>query len=166
MDADKWNIIRRKDFEEQDFNDLIAHSVAIKQQIVAADPTEKGLRKILNYGHTLGHAIETYFLGKPKLHLLHGEAIAAGMICEAYISYKRNMIDQKTLANIEEFVFSVYGKATIKESDIEEIIALTAQDKKNKGKEIRFSLLEGSGKCTYDIDVSKAEMKKALEYYQ
>ena len=165
MDVDKWNIIRRKDFEEQDFNDLIAHSVAIKQQIVKADPTEKGLRKILNFGHTLGHAIETYFLGKTKLHLLHGEAIAAGMICEAFISFKRGMIDQKTLANIEEFIYSVYGKATIKDSDIEEIIALTAQDKKNKGKEIRFSLLEGAGKCTFDISVSKAEMKKALEYY-
>ena len=166
MDADKWNIIRRKDFEEQDFNDLIAHSVAIKQQIVEADPTEKGLRKILNFGHTLGHAIETYFLGKPKLHLLHGEAIAAGMICEAFISFMRGMIDQKTLANIEEFIYSVYGKATILDSDIEEIIAFTAQDKKNKGKEIRFSLLEGAGKCTYDISVSKAEMKKALEYYK
>ena len=165
MDVDKWNIIRKKDFEEQDFNDLIAHSVAIKQQVVKADPTEKGLRKILNFGHTLGHAIETYFLGKPKLHLLHGEAIAAGMICEAFISYQRKMIDQKTLANIEEFIYSVYGKATITESDMEEIIALTAQDKKNKGKEIRFSLLEGAGKCIYDIPVSKAEMKKALEYY-
>ena len=166
MDADKWNIIRRKDFEEQDFNDLIAHSVAIKQQIVEADPTEKGLRKILNFGHTLGHAIETYFLGKPKLHLLHGEAIAVGMICEAFISFKRGMIDQKTLENIEEFIFSIYGKATIKDADFEEIIALTAQDKKNKGKEIRFSLLEGAGKCTYDVTVSKLEMRLALQYYR
>ncbi|MEY4540042.1 MAG: hypothetical protein RLZZ306_1799 [Bacteroidota bacterium] len=166
IDGKKWDEIRRKDFEEQDFTDLITHSVNIKQNVVEADPTEKGLRKILNFGHTLGHAIETYFLGKPKLHLLHGEAIAAGMICEAFISFKRGMIDQKTLENIEEFIFSVYGKATIKESDIEPIIALTAQDKKNKGKEIRFSLLEGAGKCGYDISVSKGEMKKALEYYQ
>ncbi|MCU0467495.1 MAG: 3-dehydroquinate synthase [Arcicella sp.] len=166
MDADKWENIRKKDFEEQDFQDLIAHSVAMKQQVVEADPTEKGLRKILNFGHTLGHAIETYFLGNPKLHLLHGEAIAAGMICEAYISYKRDMIDLQTLANIEEFIFAVYGKASIQEADIEPIISLTAQDKKNKGKEIRFSLLEGVGKCTYDIAVSKSEMKKALEYYR
>jgi 3-dehydroquinate synthase len=165
MDGKKWDEIRRKDFEEQDFKDLIAHSANIKQHVVEADPTEKGLRKILNFGHTLGHAIETYFLGKPKLHLLHGEAIAAGMICEAFLSFKRGMIDQKTLENIEEFIFSVYGKATITASDIEPIIALTAQDKKNKGKEVRFSLLEGAGKCGYDISVSKAEMKKSLEYY-
>jgi 3-dehydroquinate synthase len=166
MDGKKWDEIRRKDFEEQDFKDLIAHSVNIKQHVVEADPTEKGLRKILNFGHTLGHAIETYFLGKPKLHLLHGEAIAAGMICEAFLSFKRGMIDQKTLENIEEFIFSVYGKATITASDIEPIIALTAQDKKNKGKEVRFSLLEEAGKCGYDISVSKAEMKRALEYYR
>lgn len=166
MDAKKWDEIRRKDFEEQDFTDLIAHSVTIKQQIVEVDPTENGLRKILNFGHTLGHAIETFFLGKPKLHLLHGEAIAAGMICEAFLSFKRGMIDLKTLGNIEEFVFSVYGKATIKDSDIEPIIALTAQDKKNKGKQVRFSLLEGVGKCSYDISISKGEMKKALKYYQ
>jgi 3-dehydroquinate synthase len=166
MDGSKWDEIRRKDFEEQDFTDLITHSVAIKQQVVTADPTEKSLRKILNFGHTLGHAIETYFLGRPKLHLLHGEAIAAGMICEAFISYQRKMIDQKTLENIEEFIFSVYGKANIKEADIEPIIALTAQDKKNKGKEIRFSLLEEAGKCGYDISVSKGEMRKAIEYYQ
>jgi 3-dehydroquinate synthase len=165
MDGKKWEEIRRKDFEDQDFTDLIAHSVNIKQHVVEADPTEKGLRKILNFGHTLGHAIETYFLGKPKLHLLHGEAIAAGMICEAHITFKRGMIDQKTLENIEEFIFSVYGKAIIKDADIEPIIALTSQDKKNKGKEIRFSLLEGAGKCGYDISVSKWEMKKALEYY-
>lgn len=165
MDGKKWDEIRRRDFEQQELKDLIAHSVAIKQQIVEIDPTEKGLRKILNFGHTLGHAIETYFLGKPKLHLLHGEAIAAGMICEAFISFNRGMIDQKTLEDVEEFIFSVYGKATITISDIEPIIALTSQDKKNKGKEIRFSLLEGTGKCVYDLPVSKAEMKKALEYY-
>ena len=165
MDAEKWDIIRKKDFEEQDFNDLIAHSVAIKQRVVEADPTEKGLRKILNFGHTLGHAIETFYLGKPNRHLLHGEAIATGMICEAFISYKRGMIDQKTLSNIEEFIFQVYGKVKIKDTDFEEIISLTAQDKKNKGKEIRFSLLEAVGKCTYDIAVSNLEMRLALQYY-
>jgi 3-dehydroquinate synthase len=165
MDGSKWESIRRTDFEEQNFADLIAHSVAIKQEVVAIDPTEKGLRKILNFGHTLGHAIETYFLGKPKLHLLHGEAIAAGMICEAFISFRRGMIDEKTLANIEEFIFSVYGKATIQVTEIEAIIALTAQDKKNKGKEVRFSLLEAAGKCGYDFAVAPSEMKQALEYY-
>ncbi len=165
-DADKWKVIRQNDFEEQNWADLIAHSVKIKQEIVNQDPTEKGLRKILNFGHTLGHAVETYFLGKSENErLYHGEAIAVGMVMESYLSYKRGLIDQKTLIDIEEFIFATYGRVLIKETDVEAIIALTRQDKKNRGNEIRFSLLEGAGKCGYDIVVSVPEMRKAVAYY-
>lgn len=164
-DTNKWNEICRKDLDQQDFADLIAHSVAIKQQVVVADPTEKGLRKILNFGHTLGHAIETYFLGKEALHLLHGEAIAAGMIAEAYLSFKRKLIDDVLLIQIEEFFFSIYGKINLLPSDFEAILKLTLQDKKNKSGEVRFSLLNGYGSCAYDVVVSKAEMRRALAYY-
>ncbi|MBP6410271.1 MAG: 3-dehydroquinate synthase [Pseudarcicella sp.] len=164
-DVSKWQEIRKVDFEEQNFDDLIQHSVAIKKEIVHNDPTEKGLRKILNFGHTLGHAVETFYLGKPKFHLLHGEAIAVGMICEAYISCQRKLISVQELSQIEEFVFAIYGKANLQENDIEQMIELTAQDKKNKGKEIRFSLLENIGTCLYDISVNKNEMRDALLYY-
>ena len=164
-DGEKWFEIRQKDLAEQNLSDLIAHSVAIKKKVVEQDPTEQGLRKILNFGHTLGHAIETYFLENPKKRLLHGEAIAAGMICEAFIAHQRKMIDSKTLSEIEEFIFSVYGKAPIQATDIQAITTHTLQDKKNKGKQIRFSLIDGIGSCAYDIVVSKNEMKKALEYY-
>ncbi|MBO9614521.1 MAG: 3-dehydroquinate synthase [Dyadobacter sp.] len=165
-DGAKWEEIRAKDFEEQNWPDLIAHSVKIKQQVVDQDPTEKGLRKILNFGHTLGHAVETCFLNKgPKERLFHGEAIAVGMIMEAYLSFERKMIDQQTLTNIEEFLFATYGKVKIKPEDIEEIIALTRQDKKNKGKEIRFSLLKGAGQCAFDIVVTATEMRRSIAYY-
>ena len=162
-DKAKWNEIRVKDIEEQDFLDLIKHSVEIKKQVVAEDPTEKGLRKILNFGHTLGHAIETYFLEKKKL--LHGEAVAVGMIAEAYISFEKKMIDEATLSQIEEFLFSVYGQVRIEASEFDSIINLTLQDKKNKGKVVRASLLDGIGSCQFDIPISKAEMKKSLNYY-
>ncbi|WP_259015981.1 3-dehydroquinate synthase [Emticicia fluvialis] len=165
QDGEKWNEIRKKDLEQQDLRDLIAHSVEIKKKVVEQDPTEKGLRKILNFGHTLGHAIETYFLDKGKKKLLHGEAIATGMLCESYIAFERKLIDEQTLARIEEFIFSVYGKIAMKTEDFGAIIEHTLQDKKNKGKEIRFSLINGAGSCLYDIAVSKNEMKKALEYY-
>ena len=165
QDGEKWNEIRKKDLDQQDLPDLIAHSVEIKKKVVEHDPTEKGLRKILNFGHTLGHAIETYFLEKGKKKLLHGEAIATGMLCESYIAFKRNLIDVQTLSQIEEFIFSVYGKAYMKADDFEAIIKHTQQDKKNRGKEIRFSLINGAGSCLYDVSVSKNEMKKALEYY-
>jgi 3-dehydroquinate synthase len=165
-DGAKWEEIRAKDFERQNWPDLIAHSVKIKQQVVDQDPTEKGLRKILNFGHTLGHAVETCFLNKSaNQRLFHGEAIAVGMIMEAYLSFARKMIDQQTLTDIEEFLFATYGKVKIKPEDIEQIIALTRQDKKNKGKEIRFSLLSGAGQCAFDIVVTAAEMRRSIAYY-
>jgi 3-dehydroquinate synthase len=166
QDVNKWNEIRGKDLSEQNLPDLIAHSVEIKKKVVEQDPTEKGLRKILNFGHTLGHAIETFFLPEGKKRLFHGEAIATGMVCESHIAYKRGLIDERTLEQIEEFIFSIYGKVDIAEADFDAIIGLTLQDKKNKGKEVRFSLINAAGSCLYDIVVKKNEMKKALEYYK
>ncbi|MPR34460.1 3-dehydroquinate synthase [Salmonirosea aquatica] len=165
-DLAKWDEIRTRDMDEQDWSDLIAHSVAIKKKIVAQDPTEKGLRKILNFGHTLGHAVETHFLGKPpKQRLLHGEAIAVGMVMESYLAFRKKMIDRETLDQIEEFVFSVFGKADIQRSDMDAIVSLTRQDKKNRDREVRFSLLKGAGNCAYDIVVSPKAMQGAISYY-
>ena len=166
QDGNKWDEIRIKDLDEQDLGDLIAHSVEIKKKVVAQDPTEKSLRKILNFGHTLGHAVETFFLSKGKNRLLHGEAIAVGMICEAYIAFDRGLLPEKTLEQIESFLFSVYGKVNIPKENFEEIIHLTLQDKKNKGKEVRFSLINEAGNCLFDVVVSKKEMLKSLTYYQ
>ena len=164
-DAQEWNLIRQQSFEELDLAKLIAHSVAIKEAVVLEDPKEAGLRKILNFGHTLGHAIETYLLDKGKRKILHGEAIAIGMIVEAFISHQRDLISLQELEEIESYLFENYGRVKLHAEEISKIISLTAQDKKNKGKEIRFSLLTGIGDCGYDIPVSASEMKKAIQYY-
>ncbi|NQW76373.1 MAG: 3-dehydroquinate synthase [Cytophagales bacterium] len=164
-DEKEWNSISQQSFEELDLSKLIAHSVAIKEAIVLEDPKEAGLRKILNFGHTLGHAIETYLLDKGKRKILHGEAIAIGMIVEAFISHQRDLISLQELEEIESYLFENYGRVKLHPEEISKIIALTAQDKKNKGKEIRFSLLTGIGDCGYDIPVSASEMKKAIQYY-
>jgi len=164
-DEKEWSAIRQQSFEELDLSKLIAHSVAIKEAVVLEDPKEAGLRKILNFGHTLGHAIETYLLDKGKRKILHGEAIAIGMIVEAFISHQRDLISLQELEEIESYLFENYGRIKLHTEEISKIIALTAQDKKNKGKEIRFSLLTGIGDCGYDIPVSASEMKKAIQYY-
>jgi 3-dehydroquinate synthase len=164
-DEKEWSAIRQQSFEELDLSKLIAHSVAIKEAVVLEDPKEAGLRKILNFGHTLGHAIETYLLDKGKRKILHGEAIAIGMIVEAFISHQRELISLQELEEIESYLFENYGRVKLHTEEISKIIALTAQDKKNKGKEIRFSLLTGLGDCGYDIPVSASEMKKAIQYY-
>jgi len=165
-DAAKWDAVRRRDLADQDWNDLVNHSVAVKQRIVEQDPTEKGLRKILNFGHTLGHALETHFLANPQRRLLHGEAIAAGMVMEAYLAYRKKMITANLLEQVEEYIFSVFGRASLAESDFDPIIALTRQDKKNRNGEVRMALLDGPGSCAFDVAVSAAEMRKALEYYR
>ena len=165
-DKNKWNEIKVKDLINQDLADLIKHSVEIKKAVVAEDPTEKGLRKILNFGHTLGHAIETFYLDKGKKRLLHGEAIAAGMIMESYLAFEKKMIDEKTFLDIEEFLFTVYGRVEIDQIHFENILALTQQDKKNKGKIVRAAIIDGIGSCQYDVSLSKKEMLRALQYYK
>jgi 3-dehydroquinate synthase len=164
-DEEKWEEISHKSFDEVNLADLISHSVDIKKAVVAEDPKEAGLRKILNFGHTLGHAVETYLLNLGKRRILHGEAIAVGMIMEAFIAFDRGLISQEELESIEIFLFETYGRVKLTADEIPIIIKLTAQDKKNKGSEIRFSLLTGIGDCGYDIPVTAAEMKKAIAYY-
>ena len=165
-DATMWDEIRRRDLAEQDWTALITHSVAVKQRVVEQDPTEKGLRKILNFGHTLGHAVETYFLNLPRKRLLHGEAIAVGMIAEAFIAFEKKKIDQQLLNATEEYLFSVYGNVKLSDEDIEPILSLTVQDKKNRGNQVRMALLDGPGSCTFDIPVTTAEMRRGLDFYR
>lgn len=164
QDANMWEQIRKKDLAEQNWPALIAHSVAIKDKVTEADPTEKGLRKILNFGHTLGHAIETYLLNTDR-HLLHGEAIAVGMICEAYLSMKTGTLSKEELGQIEEYLFAIYGKVDLEPTDFEAIIKHTLQDKKNRDGKVLFSLLSGIGHCQYDIAIEKSSMRTALKYY-
>ena len=165
-DADMWEFIRRRDLDEQDWSALVAHSVAVKQRVVTQDPTEKGLRKILNFGHTLGHAVETYYLNQPRKRLLHGEAIAVGMVAESFIAWQKKMIDETLLTQIEEYVFAVYGKVRLTDEDVDPILTLTTQDKKNRGREVRMSLLDGVGHCAYDIPVTTADMRRSIEFYR
>ncbi len=164
-DEEKWSEISHQGFDDINLADLISHSVEIKKAVVEEDPKEAGLRKILNFGHTLGHAVETYLLNLGKRRILHGEAIAVGMIMEAYLAYSRNLISRQELESIEIYLFETYGRVKLSMDEIPAIIKLTAQDKKNKGNEIRFSLLTGIGDCGYDIPVSASEMKKAIAYY-
>ena len=144
---------------------LIAHSVRIKSAIVAADPQEAGQRKILNFGHTLGHAIESHYLDQPGAKLLHGEAVAIGMICEAYLSYRKCGLVETDLQRITRYLMKLYKKGPITMSSARSIVNLTVQDKKNLAQTVRCALLSSIGACTYNISVSETEMTEAIEYY-
>ncbi|MFC3415061.1 3-dehydroquinate synthase [Algoriphagus hitonicola] len=154
QDRAYFDSLNFQNWDQNDWTSLISHSVEIKKQVVQEDPKELGLRKILNFGHTLGHALETFYLNGPK-HLLHGEAIAAGMICEAWLSAEKTGLAKKELFEIAEKLIQVYGKIEIESSEWEAILELCLQDKKNEGKTILFSLLQSIGSCTYNIPVSR-----------
>lgn len=148
-------------------NDLIRDSIKIKDGIVSQDPTEKNLRKVLNFGHTLGHAIESYFLEKDKYHpLLHGEAIVAGMILESYLSHKLIGLGAYQLEDIKKTFNKIYKKIDFSESDIEEILELLIFDKKNTHGNINFVLLQRIGEAVIDNRVPRNLFTEAFAYYK
>jgi len=163
-DKAMWNVIRSLSLHEQDWATLINHSVAFKKQIVESDPREKGLRKILNFGHTVGHAVESWFLNSEN-RLFHGEAIAVGMIAEASIAEAKEMISRDELEEITRYILQIYPKVSLPEA-FENIIKLMAQDKKNKGNKILMALPYGIGQAIWDMEVSPAEIEESLKYYQ
>lgn len=143
----------------------IHRSVEIKNKVVTEDPLEKGLRKILNFGHTIGHAVESYSLSKDKKSLTHGEAIAIGMICEAYLSHKNSTLSTEELEEIRKYITSVYPAYKIKEKSFTQLLALMQSDKKNEHGNVLFSLLQSIGTCTYNCRVSESDIIESLEYY-
>ncbi len=163
-DKKMWDVIRARSLEDQDWATLIPHSVAFKKQVIETDPHEKGLRKILNFGHTVGHAVESYFLNS-RNRLFHGEAIAVGMIAEACIAESKKLVTRAELVEIATYVKQIYPKVTLT-STFDEVIKLMAQDKKNKGNKILMALTEGIGKACWDVEVSQEEIEESLKYYQ
>lgn len=150
----------------KDLNDeIIYRSIEIKNEVVLNDPFEKGLRKILNYGHTIGHAVESYSLKHDKVPLLHGEAIAIGFICEAYLSQKRNGLKEEELSVIVDTIRTTYPAYKLNKSNYPDLIDIMKNDKKNNAGQISFSLLSQIGKCSYDIYCTEEEIVESLDYY-
>ena len=139
----------------EDLDRLIFDSILVKKEIVEQDPTEQNLRKTLNFGHTLGHAIESYYLNQPEKALLHGEAIAIGMILESYLSHKILGLDTESLNEIKSLLTKTFGHPKIETSDFENIIELMKHDKKNENGVIKFVLLEKIGNCKINQEASK-----------
>lgn len=166
-DKNYWN--RLKDLSAlstDDLNTLIYESIVIKNTIVLKDPTEQNIRKKLNYGHTLGHAIESFCLDHDeKRTLLHGEAIAIGMILETFISMKIRGLDRKDFLEVCTVFTDIYNHVTFSHNDIEQIIMNLKYDKKNTNGDINFVLLETIGKAVIDQKVSNSIIHDAFDFY-
>ena len=171
----KHGLIRDKKYWNElnlvsDFNKLdefIYDSVVIKNDVVMQDPTEQNLRKILNYGHTLGHAVESYFLeSESHKTLLHGEAIAVGMVLEAYLSNKLTGLSDDSLNAIKKTFINRYGKVSFTDEDIKNILTYLKFDKKNSHGNINFVLLKTIGECQIDVIVSEDLLYESFAYYK
>jgi 3-dehydroquinate synthase len=164
-DVAMWKRIRSTAFADLKWEELIRHSVDFKSKVVTEDPKEKGLRKILNAGHTVGHAIETYLLRSGN-KILHGEAIAAGLITEMFIAKQHGLVTAQELDEVRNYILNIYGKLQFNELDLPRIAALTLQDKKNSGDKILCVLLNGIGNAKWDCEISTEEVKSALTFYR
>ena len=150
-----------------DFDTLIYRSIEIKNEIVMQDPTENGIRKALNFGHTLGHAIESYFLeNENKKTLLHGEAIAIGMILESYISWQKKLLSATQYLEIKNAINAVFETIIFEESDIKPILDLLIHDKKNEYGKIQFALLDGIGNIKINQEVENELIIKSFADYK
>ncbi len=153
-------------YDEQLLQEVIYKSVSIKNQVVIEDPEENSLRKVLNYGHTLGHAIESYFLEfEEKEKLTHGEAIAVGMITATYISSEILGFSKSKLSEITINILKMYPKVPMQPTDFESIMTLLKHDKKNVKGQTRFVLLKDYEEFQLNCTVPEELVLESLMYY-
>jgi len=164
-DEAQWERIREiTDLGSVDWESIIPASVNIKREIVLEDPFERGRRKALNFGHTIGHAIESYWLNTDR-RLLHGEAIAAGMITEAWLSTRLDELTEADLREITAYCLKIYGQQRLPADAFEQLIGTMRQDKKNEDHRINFTLLAAPGKARINATAETGLIGEALAFY-
>ena len=164
MDAAYWHALKTSNLS-QPSEELIYWSVQIKNRVVMEDPTEQGIRKALNFGHTIGHAVETNSLINDSNPLTHGEAIAIGMICEAYLAHTKTGLSKAELDEIVEVISGLYPKYPLAATSYETLLVIMLKDKKNQNGQINCTLLNSIGQCNLDNICTGAELCEALDFY-
>jgi 3-dehydroquinate synthase len=164
FDRGYWNLLKDSDLKNPSA-ELVYKSVAIKNMVVIDDPHEKGIRKSLNFGHTIGHAVETYPLIHDANPLTHGEAIAIGMICEARLSNLKTRLSDAELQEIITVINSLYPKYNIRETCYKSLYNIMLKDKKNQGGKINCTLLDAIGRCRIDNICTEEELCESLIYF-
>ncbi len=166
-DASYFEILENiADLTDADWKTLIYRSIEIKNEIVEEDPVEKGLRKILNFGHTIGHALEGIFLQQNGTEMLHGEAVAIGMICESWLSVRNLEMPEVNHQRIVATILKFFGNKDLNQLNESAYVEMLLQDKKNVENKICFTLLKDIGKAVYDVEIDRAGAIEALGYYR
>ena len=164
---DHWAELMNFDIEHpnlKELGELVAKSVQVKERIVTEDPTEKGIRKALNLGHTVGHAFESLALKRKPV--LHGYAVAWGLVCELYLSVAKTGFPTEKMRQMTRFIFDHYGRMPITCDDYPTLLELMTHDKKNTGTSINFTLLGGIGDIRINQTATKEEIVEALDFYR
>jgi 3-dehydroquinate synthase len=159
-----------KDFDVENIDydllqEIIRHSVNVKEYFVANDPTEKNIRKALNFGHTAGHAFESLAMEQNR-PILHGFAVAYGMIAELFLSVEKTNFPKTDFEKLNEWLLKIYGKFEISENDFDRLFELMTHDKKNESGRINFTLLPEIGKMEINQNCEKEQVLKALNYFK
>ncbi len=164
LDQELWSELKKLESLDgiDNWQDLVYRSIEIKNKVVLQDPKEGGLRKILNFGHSIGHGIETLLLDGPN-HLVHGEAVAHGMLIESKISVNKSQLSVEDYNSIKEFIQKIYGIFDSSQINIQELLQVIGKDKKNKGGVILMALIDQIGHCQQAVEVSPAEIVSALQ---
>ncbi len=148
------------------WSEIVERSVGIKQKIVLADPFEMGARKALNFGHTFGHAFESLSLSIHQEPIAHGNAVAMGMVAEMYLSGCMAEMPQAVINLTSQYILHLFPHFRISVNHTDELLRLMTNDKKNRNKEVRMTLLKDIGIPTTDVVVPLAMLRLALEYYR
>ncbi|MFV0390948.1 MAG: 3-dehydroquinate synthase [Paludibacteraceae bacterium] len=160
-----WNDVLAFNLDNINFSNLktlLARNIEIKETIVAADPKEQGIRKALNLGHTFGHAIESYsYISKNPV--LHGYAVAWGLICELYLSRIKLDFPKEEFLKLKQFVIENYGNYDCGCSDYDKLLELMTHDKKNDSKAINFTLLSDVGEVKINQTAIGDEIAECFE---
>lgn len=162
-----WSKLRNIDPKNIDYEYLeilIRESVEIKTHFVEQDFKENGLREALNFGHTIGHAIESFFIGQ-NIDILHGEAVAVGLIVETFLSNKVLSFDIKSLFQVIEYIASFFPSFKIEFKDYMQLIRIMEKDKKNKGGQIRFTLLKNFGEFALNQTCTIEDIIEGFNFY-
>ncbi|MDD6130073.1 MAG: 3-dehydroquinate synthase, partial [Prevotellaceae bacterium] len=166
--TDEWSRHINFDLMRPDYpllGRMVAQSVAIKQRIVEEDPTEKGIRKALNLGHTVGHAFESLALAENRT-VLHGYAVAWGLVCELYLSACKLGFPTSVLQQTLHFVRDNYGWFSIECKEYDRLYAYMTHDKKNEAGIINFTLLAAPGDIRINQQATKEEIFEMLDFFR
>ncbi len=163
-DADGFEKLYKSGELPLNWEEIIIHSIKFKSSITEKDPFESGERMALNFGHTIGHAIESSFLQDGVSRVLHGEAVAAGMICESAISELKGMLEHDDLKRIIKYIKLFFELPVLDEQKMDFVKNCVLIDKKNQYNKIRCTLLNGIGKYTF-YEISIDDVLTSLRFY-